>query len=141
MAVPPCFAPPALDRGAGRLSLFVSVATTISHRAEADHSHSMKSLFRLGSGPVAVRGGSYMVRRLAAGVCLAIGVGFVALALIAPPAQAADKFKIAIVSSLASAPILVADAKGFFKAEGFDAEFHAIEAPAQRGGARKASAP
>jgi NitT/TauT family transport system substrate-binding protein len=41
----------------------------------------------------------------------------------APPAAAADKIKVAIVSSLASAPMLVADAKGYFKDEGLDAEF------------------
>lgn len=45
------------------------------------------------------------------------------LALAAPPARAAEKIKIAVVSSLASAPILVADAKGYFKDEGLDPTF------------------
>lgn len=63
------------------------------------------------------------MRRLTAGFCLALGVWFIDSAMFAPPAQAADKIKVAVVSSLASAPILVADAKGFFKDEGLDADF------------------
>ena len=58
------------------------------------------------------------MRRFAAGFAMAFAGVLVAL-----PAVAAEKIKVAIVSSLASAPILVADAKGYFKDEGLDAEF------------------
>jgi NitT/TauT family transport system substrate-binding protein len=43
-------------------------------------------------------------------------------ALASEPAAAAEKIKIAVVSSLGSSPIFVADAKGFFKDEGLDVE-------------------
>ena len=55
------------------------------------------------------------MKRLIAGLALAG-------ALIASQALAAEKIKVAVVSSLASAPILVADAKGLFKDEGLDVE-------------------
>jgi NitT/TauT family transport system substrate-binding protein len=50
-------------------------------------------------------------------VCAAMLIG-----LGAQPAAAADKVKVAVVSSLGSAPIFVADAKGYFKDEGLDVE-------------------
>ena len=60
--------------------------------------------------------GGIRIRTLCVGLALAA-------VLVASQAAAAEKIKVAVVSSLASAPILVADAKGFFKDEGLDAEF------------------
>ena len=56
-----------------------------------------------------------------AGFGFALVAALLALAL--PSARAAEKIKVAVVSSLASAPILVADAKGYFKDEGLDPTF------------------
>lgn len=63
------------------------------------------------------------MRRLTAGFGLVLAAALTAAALGPSPAAAAEKVKIAVVSSLGSAPILVADAKGYFKDEGLDAEF------------------
>ncbi|HEY3919019.1 MAG TPA: ABC transporter substrate-binding protein [Stellaceae bacterium] len=59
--------------------------------------------------------------RLTAGFGIALAAALIALA--SPPVRAAEKIKVATVSSLGSAPVLVADAKGYFKAEGLDPEF------------------
>ena len=48
-------------------------------------------------------------------------------AFAAPPARAADHIKVGTVSSLGSAPIFVAAAKGYFKDEGLDAELVPFE--------------
>lgn len=61
--------------------------------------------------------------RLTAGFGFALAAALAVSALASAPAPAADKVKIAVVSSLGSAPILVADAKGYFKDEGLDPEF------------------
>jgi NitT/TauT family transport system substrate-binding protein len=53
----------------------------------------------------------------------ALAAALIAAAFGANAARAADQIKIAVVSSLSSAPILVADAKGYFKDEGLDPEF------------------
>jgi NitT/TauT family transport system substrate-binding protein len=53
----------------------------------------------------------------------ALAATLIAAAFGANSALAADKVKIAVVSSLSSAPVLVADAKGYFKDEGLDPEF------------------
>jgi NitT/TauT family transport system substrate-binding protein len=62
-----------------------------------------------------------MVRFTAACGIALVSALFV-MALGATPAAAADKVKVAVVSSLGSAPIFVADAKGYFKDEGLDVE-------------------
>lgn len=59
--------------------------------------------------------------RLAAGFGFALATALLALG--APPGRAAEKIKVAVVSSLGSAPVLVADAKGYFKDEGLDPTF------------------
>jgi NitT/TauT family transport system substrate-binding protein len=62
-----------------------------------------------------------MVRFTAAcGIALAAALFTVSLG--AQSAVAAEKVKVAVVSSLGSAPIFVADAKGYFKDEGLDVE-------------------
>ena len=51
----------------------------------------------------------------------ALGLALASSLVAPPPAAAADKIKIAVVSSLSSAPILVAEAKGYFTDQGLDA--------------------
>ena len=63
-----------------------------------------------------------MVRSTAGcGIALA-AAALVTFALGTGPAAAADKVKVAVVSSLGSAPIYLADAKGYFKDAGLDVE-------------------
>lgn len=59
--------------------------------------------------------------RFTAGCGIALAA-LITLALGAGEAAAADKVKVAVVSSLGSAPIYIAQAKGYFKDEGLDAE-------------------
>jgi len=58
--------------------------------------------------------------RFTAGRSIALAVALIGLAIGIEPAAAADKIKVAVVSSLGSAPIYIADAKGYFKDEGLD---------------------
>jgi NitT/TauT family transport system substrate-binding protein len=61
--------------------------------------------------------------RFTAGCGIALAAAaLVTFALGTEPVAAADKIKIAVVSSLGSAPIYVADVKGYFKDEGLDVE-------------------
>ena len=46
-----------------------------------------------------------------------------ALAALTQPAFAADKMTIAVVNASSDAALFVADAKGYYKAEGIEAEF------------------
>jgi NitT/TauT family transport system substrate-binding protein len=61
------------------------------------------------------------LKRSAALFGIAVGLG-VASAGLPQPAIAAERIKVAVVSSLGSAPLYVAAAKGLFQAEGLDAE-------------------
>jgi len=58
--------------------------------------------------------------RFTAGRGIALAMALIGLAIGMRPAAAADKIKVAVVSSLGSAPIYIADAKGYFKDEGLD---------------------
>jgi NitT/TauT family transport system substrate-binding protein len=60
--------------------------------------------------------------RFTAACGIALAAALFAVSLGAPSAVAAEKVKVAVVSSLGSAPIFVADAKGYFKDEGLDVE-------------------
>ncbi|HEY1507107.1 MAG TPA: ABC transporter substrate-binding protein [Stellaceae bacterium] len=60
--------------------------------------------------------------RFTAGCGFALAAALVTFMLGAQPAAAADKIKVAVVSSLGSAPIFVADAKNYFKDESLDVE-------------------
>jgi len=58
--------------------------------------------------------------RFTAGRSIALAAALVSLAVGTEPLAAADNIKVAVVSSLGSAPIFVANAKGYFKEEGLD---------------------
>lgn len=60
------------------------------------------------------------MRRFIVAIGMALTAALFVPAIGTAPVLAADKIKVAVVSSLASAPILIADAKGFFKDEGLD---------------------
>jgi len=60
--------------------------------------------------------------RFTAGRGIALAMALIGLAIGMRPAAAADKIKVAVVSSLGSAPIYIADAKGYFKDEGLEPE-------------------
>ncbi len=60
--------------------------------------------------------------RFTAACGIALAAALVTMSLGAQSAVAAEKVKVAVVSSLGSAPIFVADAKGYFKDEGLDVE-------------------
>ncbi|HLI19711.1 MAG TPA: ABC transporter substrate-binding protein [Stellaceae bacterium] len=62
------------------------------------------------------------MRRFVVDVAVVLAAALLWPALVVP-ARAAEKIKVAVVSSLGSAPILVAGAKGYFKDEGLDADF------------------
>ena len=58
--------------------------------------------------------------RFSAGRGLVLAATLIGSAFATEPAAAAEKIKVAVVSSLGSAPIYIADAKGYFKDEGLD---------------------
>ena len=71
--------------------------------------------------------------RLTAALGAAVVASMIAT-FVVPRADAAEKIKVAVVSSLGSAPLYVADAKGYFEDEGLDAELVHFEFGAAGGG-------